>query len=405
MKNHWLDLSLGEICTTQYGLSVAASENGTTPILGMRNLQEGRVVVEELSRVNLETNDIDRCCLEVGDVLFNRTNSADLVGKTAIVETPFNEKTVFASYLLRLQVDETQALPAYVNHFLNSPQSEKRLKCMATPGVSQFNINATSLRNHFRIQLPSLAEQRELTRVFDAWDLTIRQLTDLIMIKKRFKVGLLHQLLIAKRRFLEFELRPLASLRLGEFLTFTPRPIPRPCSAYTALGLRSHGKGTFVRQVDDPSTVQMDTLFQVCNNDLIVNITFAWEGAIAIASLDDEYSFVSHRFPTFTINGSVALPEYLRHVIVAPWFVFKLGLVSPGGAGRNRVMNKRDFLKIAVPLPEIDEQNRIASLLNGLNEELSLLNRQLELLKLQKKGLMQKLLTGQVRVKLPKGAK
>ena len=59
----------------------------------------------------------------------------------------------------------------------------------------------------------------------------------------------------------------------------------------------------------------------------------------------------------------------------------------------------------AYPLPEIDEQNRIASLLNGLNEELSLLNRQLELLKLQKKGLMQKLLTGQVRVKLPKGAK
>jgi type I restriction enzyme, S subunit len=136
----------------------------------------------------------------------------------------------------------------------------------------------------------------------------------------------------------------------------------------------------------------------VKKDDLVVNITFAWEGAIAIASQDDEEALVSHRFPTFVFDRSIALPEYVRQVVITPWFIFKMCLVSPGGAGRNRVLNKKDFLKIEIPLPEIDEQTRVANFLGEADREIVLLRKSLETLKQQKKGLMQKLLTGQVRV-------
>ena len=72
---------------------------------------------------------------------------------------------------------------------------------MATPGVSQFNINPTALRKHFLIPLPPLDEQRAICDILDAWDRGIRQLADLIAAKVRFKQGLMQQLLTGKRRF------------------------------------------------------------------------------------------------------------------------------------------------------------------------------------------------------------
>jgi len=177
------------------------------------------------------------------------------------------------------------------------------------------------------------------------------------------------------------------------------RPIERPNDKYIALGIRSHGKGTFLREVNNPEEIMMDELFQVKENDLIINITFAWEGAIAIVNKTDEHALVSHRFPTFTFNTEQLIPDYFRYLMVQKQFTYNLGLISPGGAGRNRVLNKTDLLKLKIFIPAVDEQKMIASTLLNVDKEIELLRTKLELLKRQKKGLMQKLLTGKIRVK------
>ena len=74
----------------------------------------------------------------------------------------------------------------------------------------------------------------------------------------------------------------------GSFLEPDFRAVPKPAQYYLALGVRSHGKGTFQKPNSDPEKIAMDTLYEVHRDDLIVNITFAWEGAIAIARPDDE---------------------------------------------------------------------------------------------------------------------
>ena len=71
--------------------------------------------------------------------------------------------------------------------------------------------------------------------------------------------------------------------------------------------------------------------------------------------------------------------------------------ISPGGAGRNRVLSKKDLLKLKVSIPTLEEQNAIAEILNTANQEIKQYQQKLEALKLQKKGLMQQLLTGKVR--------
>ena len=95
--------------------------------------------------------------------------------------------------------------------------------------------------------------------------------------------------------------------KLNDFLIFVPREVNKPSDNYLAIGVRSHAKGTFQKRCIDPNDNAMDKLYLVKENDLIVNITFAWEGAIAIVKPSDDGGYVSHRFPTYTFNEAQAI--------------------------------------------------------------------------------------------------
>jgi type I restriction enzyme, S subunit len=334
--------------------------------------------------------------LQDGDVVIARTGAS--VGKSYIYHSS-DGNCAFAGYLIRLRVDQKKILSQFLFQFLHSPQFWKWVRGTVKIGA-QPNISAeeySSLKIIFPIVID---KQDKIVTVLSSWDKSIKRIAALTESKTKLKKALMQQLLTGKLRFKEFSKIKFHRIVLGEFLIPTSRPVPRPNSSYTALGIRSHGKGTFLKTIENPETVMMDTLYKVRENDLIVNITFAWEGAIAIVKKSDEGVLVSHRFPTYVFNRVKVIPEYFNHVIQTKRFVHELGLVSPGGAGRNRVMSKTDFHNIFVSIPSIAEQKKIAVVLNGIDKEIELLGKKLEYLKTQKKGLMQKLLTGKIRVKV-----
>ena len=96
----------------------------------------------------------------------------------------------------------------------------------------------------------------------------------------------------------------------GNILHNEIRKVAKPQTAYWRLGIRSHAKGTFREFVEDPTTVNMDELYSVQTNDLVVNITFAWEHAIAIVKEEDSGLLVSHRFPTYAFNENASAGFY-----------------------------------------------------------------------------------------------
>lgn len=136
----------------------------------------------------------------------------------------------------------------------------------------------------------------------------------------------------------------------------------------------------------------MDKLYIVKENDLIVNITFAWESAIAIVKKEDEGGLVSHRFPTYTFDEKISNSKYFQYVIIQKRFRTMLDLISPGGAGRNRVMSKKDFLTLKWELPCIEEQNKIANFLSLIDTKIEHVQKQLESSKDFKKALLQQML-------------
>ena len=196
--------------------------------------------------------------------------------------------------------------------------------------------------------------------------------------------------IVPKLRFPEFRNAPKwQNMPLSKVLRPISREVAKPTSRYIGLGLRSHGKGTFQKPCQDPEEIQMDRLFEVRGGDLIVNITFAWEGAISIANDEDDGCLVSHRFPTYEFNSDVSNPEFFRHLIIRKAFVYQLGVISPGGAGRNRVMNQKDFLKLPVILPSPNEQQKIANCLCSIDALILAEVQKLDALREHKKGLMQ----------------
>lgn len=266
----------------------------------------------------------------------------------------------------------------------------KQYRKMAT-GTKVYSISKDSLLK-IQIPLPPLPEQQKIAEILSTWDKAIQEVQLLIkkleVRNKALAFSLLRGKLVNKNS---------RKISLSKFLTFTPREIEKPTENYLALGIRSHGKGIFHKPDSDPKAIAMDKLYEVKENDFIVNITFAWEHAVAIISKEDEGGLVSHRFPTYVIDQKTVSVEFFRHIILQPFFKQMLDNISPGGAGRNRVLSKKDLLKLEISVPSLQEQHSIAEILNTAQQELKQYQEKLKALQQQKKGLMQQLLTGKLR--------
>jgi hypothetical protein len=160
-------VALGAVLeVVQYGTSVKANTNGDgTPILRMNNIVSGVLDTTSLKHVSLSERDRSRLLLQEGDLLFNRTNSKELVGKCAV----FHETGayVFASYLIRLRLRPNDALPDFVAYVLNSPIGRFQIDALSRQIIGQANINADEIRS-LQLPLPPLPVQQVImSRVND----------------------------------------------------------------------------------------------------------------------------------------------------------------------------------------------------------------------------------------------
>ena len=143
-----------------YGTSAKAGEKGAYPILRMGNLtSDGRMDLSSLKYIDLSGKEVERYTVRKGDILFNRTNSAELVGKTAL----FNESTpyAYAGYLVRART-KLGISPEYVVAYLNSRHGKAVLRGMAKSIIGMANINAKEMQS-IPILVPDSSLQREFS--------------------------------------------------------------------------------------------------------------------------------------------------------------------------------------------------------------------------------------------------
>jgi type I restriction enzyme, S subunit len=198
VPEEWEVVRLGDVITkTQYGLNTRGELEGAYPILRMNNLFDGRISTDNLKYVNIDNAIYDNYRLNWGDVLFNRTNSLELVGKTALFDLAGDY--VFASYLIRVIKNKNNLYPEFLNFYMNWEKTQNRLRGLATRGVSQSNISATKLRS-LVIPLPENTIQMFIVEKFAALDEKINAENNRKRSLEATFTSLLHNLMTGKVR-------------------------------------------------------------------------------------------------------------------------------------------------------------------------------------------------------------
>ena len=146
-----------------YGTAKKASDEGKYGYLRMNNITyDGELDLSDIKRIDVSDKDLSGFMVQTGDVLFNRTNSKDLVGKTCYFSG--DEPMIIAGYIIRLRMNG-KVLPEYLSVFMNLERSKKMLYSMAKGAVGQANINAKEVQS-IDIIIPPLDIQNSFLTLF-----------------------------------------------------------------------------------------------------------------------------------------------------------------------------------------------------------------------------------------------
>lgn len=380
-----------------YGTSDSTNEAGKYPVLRMGNMQNGTLDLKDLVYINLEEKEFKKYQLKKGDILLNRTNSYELVGKISLFDLEGNYMS--ASYIVAYRPNLNVLNPIFINNLLNTVFFQEKIKTIATKGVSQANINPTSFKEIIKIPLPPLKEQEKIAEILTTWDDAIVKQEQLIEQKQVFKKGVMQQIFSQKLRFKDDNGNDYPAWQLQKLGNVLVKNSSKNKNNFWKLVQSVSNKHGFVNQSDlfEDRVIASENL---SNYYVIKKGTFAYNPSrIDVGSLaykaDDSIAVISPLYISFTASSE------LHDSFLLSWFGSQPFLKQMNNAFEGSVRNTLNYESLKtmqIKIPTFNEQTKISDFLNSIDDEITKQTEILEQLKLQKQSLMQKLLTGQVRI-------
>ena len=304
-----------------------------------------------------------------GDVLFGK-----LRPYLAKVASPDFEGTATSEVLVMRPLEEcSQSYLAYC--LLNAPYI--RWIDTLTYGAKMPRVSPDEVACSF-MPLPPLSEQQAIAAFLDRETARI----DALIAKKERLIELLQEKrtalitrAVTKGLDPDAPMKPSGVAWLGEIpahwettklrrlLTVVTYHVDvHPEQVYQEIGIRSWGRGIFHKDPVPGSQLGDKRVFELRPGELVLNIVFAWEGAVAIVSEGERGMIASHRFPTFQHTKTLVDSDYLFMFLQSEHGRGLMALNSPGAAGRNRTIRIDSFLDEEVPLPPLEEQREIVAI-------------------------------------------
>jgi type I restriction enzyme, S subunit len=347
-------VSLGEILTPCHDeIRVLPAESYQTAGI----LNRGRGMFKREAHRGSETKYRTYYRLRSGQVVYSKLFGWE--GSVAVVPSDFDGLCV-SSELPVFELDDRQVVPAYFSHVVRwSGLHEMMAASTSRLGQRRQRVQV----EHFLsvlVPLPSVGEQRRIARWLDGMYSQRSFITSGAARVHEVAAALCHSLCGSSAR----------PVRIGEYLALVREPVViRPEDEYREIGLRSFGRGIFHKDPIRGSDLGNKRVFKIRPGDLLLSNVFAWEGAVAVSAERDDGLIGSHRFLTYRAldTGTVDV-GYLRHFFLSDVGLAYIQSVSPGAAGRNRTLGIKAFENLQVPLPPIEEQRRVASVLDRAQE-------------------------------------
>ena len=354
---------------------------------------------EEKSDIPKLDVDIDKLkvnsLIENGDIVFaDASEDYESIGKSIVIYNDSGENYIAGLHTIIARDKNPYLYDAYKRYFVSDWSVRKQIMRFAT-GISVYGISKTNLKK-IRVRIPSIDEQKKISSVLSTWDKAIELKEKLIEEKKKQKKGLMQKLLTGKVRLSGFD-GEWKSYRVEEVaVQSTKKNIDNKvkkvlsCTKHDGLvdSLSYFGKQVYS---DDISTYKV-----VENGEICYATNHIEEGSIGIL---EEYDagVVSPMYTVFKVNKEFD-KSFIYLILKSPKYVSFYSSLMSASVNRRGSLRWNEFKRIKVICPSKNEQEAISEMFKLVDKEIRLHQKELELLKEQKKGLMQLLLTGIVRV-------
>ncbi|MFZ3171811.1 MAG: restriction endonuclease subunit S [Carboxydocellales bacterium] len=388
----WNEKSLKDLCSVvdYRGKTPVKTEEGIF-LLTAKNVKEGKIDYQ-VSKEYISSSEYEevmrRGTPKIGDVVI--TTEAPL-GNVAQID---NERIAIAQRVIKLRGNESIISNEYLKYFLFSDNFQSELDKEST-GSTVKGIKGSRLKK-LNIVFCQISEQQKIASILSIWDKAIELKKQLIEQKKEQKRGLMKKLLIGEVRLPGFDGEwkevKLSEIAYQSTLKNTGNLDIRvlSCTKYDGLvdSLEYFGRKMFS---DDISKYKIVKKGQVCYATNHIE-----EGSIGIMNKFD-VGLVSPMYTVFEVNSEHD-SNYVFQVLKSERYVELYKSLMSASVNRRGSLRWNEFSEIKITCPTYEEQKSIANFINFVNYNIDLLQQELESLKLQKKGLMQMLLTGIVRV-------
>ena len=343
-------------------------------------------VNSDCGNANLGTN------LQNGDVVISDTAEDYTVGKATEVQGVGTKIVLSGLHTIAFRPNVGMFAPNFLGYYFNSTIYRAQLYPLIQ-GIKVCSISKKAISNT-KLAVPPMEEQRKIAEILGVWDEAIEEQSRLIEKLELRKRALMQRLLTGRTRLPGFT-TPWQKVKLGEI--FKERNETK-CEHLPLLSITAE-RGVILQSESDKKDTSNDDKSKykrICPNDIGYNTMRMWQGRSALSAMEGIVS------PAYTIvTPKVGIdPLFISELIKQPRVVYDFWTHSQGLVGDTLNCKFHDFSQVKVAIPSLPEQKAIAEVLTVADKEIAIHRKKLDALRLQKRGLMQQLLTGKTRVKI-----
>ena len=365
LPSGWQEFQIKDICSINYGKG-----------LGKNNIVEGNIPVYSSGGIIGYHN----------ESLIN--SKGVIIGRKGNAGSVFYSNSPFFCIDTAFYVEPNDNIDLkFLYYKLISIKLERHKIDSAVPGINRDTIYSIS------ITVPPIDEQKRIADILSTFDDLIENLKKLIEKKEIYKKGVMQRVLSGKVRFEGFT-DEWETVKLKDILIAGSKDRVPDTSKYKKITIKLHNKGIEFSNIERKMADKRPFYIRK-KDEIIIGKQNYFNGSIAIVDEEFDNTICSNAIMSFTVNEDCN-NKFIYFLLSRKSYMQKYYHLA-NGTGQKE-LSESDFLNFNLLIPSLEEQNKIAELLTLIDKDIDNLKKMLQLRKLQKKGVMQKLLTGEVRV-------
>ena len=398
IPKEWEVKRLGDLGSFKNGLNFSPNDSGISYyFLGVGDFLNRNVIdVRNLGHIHLKDKLDESYLIKDQDLVFVRSNgSKSLVGRSVLIKSNQEEAT-YSGFCIRFRSDNKCTTTKYIQHLINVGYL-KRFLVYEGRGTNITNLNQDIL-GRLSFPIPPIAEQDRVLHILSIWDTAIEKQSELVEKLKLRKQALMQQLLTGKKRLPGFS-GEWRKRTYSSILTEVKRSLKwDEDELYKLISVRRRSEGLFFRESLYGRDIATKNLRPAKTGDFLISKMQIVHGASGLVTDEFNDAKISGSYISLVSKDSNILDiRYYNLWSQMPIFYHQTFVSSFGVHIEKMTFDLDTFMSFSMPLPPIEEQHAIVSLIESINKEIKLANEKLTNYQTQKRGLMQQLLTGKIR--------